>query len=358
MRIHLRLAALAGVAVLTLGVAGSALAGNAGPGSATGGQFIDQGQSCGVEPLDVVLVLDTSGSMEDNSNNGKTRLEWAQLSAKQLVDALDANGGVGGSGAHHVGLTVFSGSSASVEVALGTSSAGDVKDAIDALSGDGATPLQKGMAAGAGDMVANDRGGAQQILIILSDGQPNPDQGPDGNWAGGATGERPTAAEGASYLGSADIAISVAVGQGGTGYDEVDLGLMALLGPDGAYHVLNAGDLPDVFENIYVQIACPTEPPVTEPPVTEPPVTEPPVTEPPVTEPPVTEPPVTEPPVPTPTFEQSFEAETDAPTLPPTTIGDGGTSGPTDSSWLLVVLLGVALATIVVLTPAPARKRS
>jgi hypothetical protein len=119
-----------------------------------------------------------------------------------------------------------------------------------------------------------------------------------------------------------------------------------------------------------------TEPPVTEPP-TEPPVTEPPVTEPP-TEPPVTEPPVTEPPCPTdvvdiqgqgggegtdpcasPTFSQSEAGETDLPSEPDTTTisGSDETAAPSNGAWLLVVALGMLLASIVVLTPVRARSR-
>jgi hypothetical protein len=353
MRIQTRLAALAGVTVLTFGVAGSALAGSFGlGGGGASGPFIDQ--HCGVEPLDVQLIIDSSGSMEDNSSNGKTRLEWAQLSAKQLIASLDANGGVGDSGEHRVGVSTFQGSSAWVVVSLGdAATAAELGTSIDGLDGDGNTPLELGMDAGADDMNAFARGGAQQILIILSDGRPWLDQGPDGDWADDSNGRRPTEAEGNAYLGSADVRISVAIGEGGD--DDpylVDLGLMALLGPDGSYHVTDAGDLPDVFADIYIQITCPTEPPVTEPPVTEPPVTEPPVTEPPVTEPPVTEPPVA-----TPSFEQSVAAETDTPTQPPTSMVGGGTSGPADGAWMLVIVLGVILASLVAMTAAPARSR-
>jgi hypothetical protein len=61
----------------------------------------------------------------------------------------------------------------------------------------------------------------------------------------------------------------------------------------------------------------------------------------------------------TPSFEQSQEAETDQPTEPSTdTIGSTGTSAPADGAWLLVVALGVLLASIVVLTPAKAKNRS
>lgn len=113
-----------------------------------------------------------------------------------------------------------------------------------------------------------------------------------------------------------------------------------------------------------------SEPPASEPPASEPPAseapsfeqsedpeTEPPVTEPPVTEPPVTEPPVTAPP--TPTFIQSEEGETDAPSEPDTTTigGSEHTGSPADGAWLLVVALGLLLASIVVLTPVRVRNR-
>jgi hypothetical protein len=80
-----------------------------------------------------------------------------------------------------------------------------------------------------------------------------------------------------------------------------------------------------------------------------------------------------------PSFEQSEEAQTDVPsqpaseeaseeasfeqsegafTQPPTdALGAGRTSAPADGAWLLVVALGVLLASIVVLTPARARNR-
>jgi hypothetical protein len=59
-----------------------------------------------------------------------------------------------------------------------------------------------------------------------------------------------------------------------------------------------------------------------------------------------------------PSFGQSFGGETDAPSEPSTdTFGGNGTSGPADGAWLLVVALGVLLASIVVLTPARAKSR-
>jgi hypothetical protein len=59
-------------------------------------------------------------------------------------------------------------------------------------------------------------------------------------------------------------------------------------------------------------------------------------------------------PTPTPTFSGGGEDLTEPPT---DTFGGNGTSNPADSAWLLVVALGVLLASIVVLTPARAKGR-
>ncbi len=59
-----------------------------------------------------------------------------------------------------------------------------------------------------------------------------------------------------------------------------------------------------------------------------------------------------------PSFFQSQGGVTDAPSEPDTaTITTGGPASPADSAWLLVVALGVLLASVVVLTPARAKSR-
>lgn len=61
----------------------------------------------------------------------------------------------------------------------------------------------------------------------------------------------------------------------------------------------------------------------------------------------------------TPTFNLQTGDITDAPSEPSTdaAVGTNGTSAPADGAWLLVVALGVLLASIVVLTPARAKSR-
>ena len=65
---------------------------------------------------------------------------------------------------------------------------------------------------------------------------------------------------------------------------------------------------------------------------------------------------ITDAPSATPTFGLETAGITDAPTEPTTdALGTTGTSGPADGAWMLVVALGVLLASIVVLTPARAK---
>lgn len=75
-----------------------------------------------------------------------------------------------------------------------------------------------------------------------------------------------------------------------------------------------------------------------------------------VTEPPITDAPSE--PADSPSFEASVGGLSDAPTEPNTSsIGGNSTSGPADGAWLLVVALGVLLASVVVMTPARAKSR-
>jgi hypothetical protein len=59
-----------------------------------------------------------------------------------------------------------------------------------------------------------------------------------------------------------------------------------------------------------------------------------------------------------PGFDIETEGITDAPSEPSTdSIGTSGTSSPADGAWMLVIALGVLLASIVVLTPARAKSQ-
>lgn len=213
-------------------------------------------------PLDVVMIIDRSGSMGTNQGS-HTRLGWAKLAATNFVDALDAHGGVNGSGLHQVGLTSYGGPSATVDHSMGSTNASTLDTAINSLTANGVTPLRQGMAAGAGDMSAHARSfvdgvSVTHVLILLSDGRPNPDATNPPN----ANGARPNAGEINDYLAAADQTYGIAIGAGGTGSNNPDLDLMnALSKPAGApspnfYHVTDAGSLPDLFSAIAQDLLC------------------------------------------------------------------------------------------------------
>jgi hypothetical protein len=228
---------------------------------------------CGAPPSklnDVELLIDKSGSMGSNYSNGHNRIYWAQDAANQLVTDLSNNGGIGATG-NEVGITTFSGTTAQP---LGTWSftAAQLATTINAITASSNTPTALGMQTATVDLnnhARNAVGGAvQRVVIFLSDGRPNPDQGPNGLPANDASGQRPTGSEITAYLGSADVAYSILIGTlppsypvGQTGYlspNYVDPDMMKLFAkPDVATHFFDVVDgslLPSVFHQIAAQI--------------------------------------------------------------------------------------------------------
>ena len=174
---------------------------------------------CGELPTlnDVELVIDTSGSMSRNPTNGYNRIYWAKLAAKQLVTDLSNNGGIGATG-NRVGITTFNGTTATSYPTAWTSTAAQLRTTIDAITASGTTPTKVGMQTGRVDLSDNARnavgGAVKRVLILLSDGRPNRDGGPNGLPATNPVNNmRPTQAEIDAYLGSADIAYSILIGK-------------------------------------------------------------------------------------------------------------------------------------------------
>jgi len=233
-------------------------------------------------PFDVVLVLDTSGSMERNCAGGerdprevffpatcedqsgsKSRIDWAKDAANQLMDSLAK-----AKGTQKVGAVRYSGEwnansppPASTLSPLTTDFAA-VRAAIAPLSGAGNTPLKQGMAQGMAVMTAGARSGVEQVFILLSDGRPWPDQ------LGNA---RPTAADVAAFRGAADQVFSVLIGPDFSCTNSsncLDIPLMLSLakaknGDDGTkdpshfIRVVDASKLPKVFEQIVLELLNP-----------------------------------------------------------------------------------------------------
>lgn len=227
---------------------------------------VDQSADC-LRPLDIVMVIDRSGSMAEVTGT-QSRLQWAKDAANNLVNGLDAQGGVGGSGLHQVGLSTYGNDTTTRNIQLGSSGAAAIHAAINGPTPNGNTPLRQGMAEGAdnmadGDRVAVDGVAVLHVLIFLSDGRPNPDSL--------APGSRPSASDIAAYLAAADQTYGIAIGPAGQGNATTapDLALMnAISSPPGSSngsgdfvggnyrHVVDAASLPNLFASIKDELLC------------------------------------------------------------------------------------------------------
>ncbi|MFA6239967.1 MAG: chitobiase/beta-hexosaminidase C-terminal domain-containing protein [Candidatus Hydrogenedentales bacterium] len=112
-------------------------------------------------PLDVMLVLDTSGSMAGDP------LADLKVASKAFIDLLD-------SAVDTVGLTSF-GTTVTLDPNGLTNDFVSVKAAIDALTIAGGTNLCSGIQTGQAELAANGREAAAQVMLVLTDGVANID---------------------------------------------------------------------------------------------------------------------------------------------------------------------------------------
>ncbi|MHC4955162.1 MAG: S8 family serine peptidase [Planctomycetota bacterium] len=195
-------------------------------------------------PVDVVLVMDSSGSMSGNvpvSNGTQTKMQILQDSAKLFLDLLRQDGG------DEVAEVSFS-SPGAINTIYGPSgltaytSAAVVpaKAAIDGLSPLTSTDIRGGLQRGL-DLLKTGGAGRRRVLIFFSDGEKT---------AGGD----PTEAVFLQQFANEDIHIySVGFGtEGGTGYSGIDTTLLQTLtnanaGEPGFFHVTASAVALDKF---------------------------------------------------------------------------------------------------------------
>ena len=120
------------------------------------------------QKTDIVLVMDTSGSMDfrmdkdKNARPGESRLDYAKTAANDLVNSVVKNG-------NDVRVAVVSFNRDAKTVVGYTSDKGELRRGIDGLWADGGTNWEAGLAAANG-LTARD--GAKKYIVFLSDGEP------------------------------------------------------------------------------------------------------------------------------------------------------------------------------------------
>ncbi|QFU84641.1 vWA domain-containing protein [Natronorubrum aibiense] len=115
------------------------------------------------EGVDVMLSIDTSGSMGSGSGS---RMENAKAAALTFVDNLGSN--------DRIGLVTFDSSGSLVQPLTGDHSLveSQLQPGSAGITAGGSTMMDVGVDLAADELQANDRG-ADQVIILLGDGQPN-----------------------------------------------------------------------------------------------------------------------------------------------------------------------------------------
>lgn len=127
-------------------------------------------------PLDIVLVLDQSGSMGDSfgGSGSGTRRAALQEAAKTFINATEeSNQGLDQSQQHRISIVTFdSGSSVSRGWTYVSGNGADqLRSTVDGLSANGATRVDLGMD-DANDQLNSARQGAMKVVIVFTDGDP------------------------------------------------------------------------------------------------------------------------------------------------------------------------------------------
>jgi Mg-chelatase subunit ChlD len=213
-------------------------------------------------PTDVVLVIDRSGSMgKPPLSGGQFRIYWAKLAANNFVDQLA--GDADDLGAYRVSVISFAGdATATLHLSLdGGTTASAVHAAIDSITTTPApgsstsTYIAPALTTATDQLNTLGRADATKVVVLLSDGRnwTNPGETPNAT-----TRRNNTIAAIPALHAEADTVYSVGIGTEGSGSSELDVDLLEQIpwGPSGKYfHVAEASDLPEIFEEIAWKIA-------------------------------------------------------------------------------------------------------
>jgi hypothetical protein len=125
-------------------------------------QIIGDGWALQPKPIDVILVIDTSGSMGGSAYS--TRMQPAKDAAKNFVNSMNMS-------KDNIGVVAFS--SDAVLVQGLTNNSASLNSAIDSLEPIGATNLRKALYVAIQNLKANGRDNAVKAVVAMTDGDWN-----------------------------------------------------------------------------------------------------------------------------------------------------------------------------------------
>jgi hypothetical protein len=182
-----------------------------------------------IPEVDVVLVMDRSGSMDSDT---PTKMSQAKVAAKTFVDTLDED--------YQRSALVSFVDTATLDENL-TYTRQDVKDEIDALVASGGTQIGEGIRIATDHLLAQGRpvNDTFWVQVLLSDGD---DYGGDSNSSGQA-------------LRAADNNITIYTIGLGTGANQTKLETISNLTGGNYYYAPSGDDLLEIYEDIGAEIA-------------------------------------------------------------------------------------------------------
>ena len=125
--------------------------------------------SCGTSPGDTMLVMDTSGSMNDQQGSSGTKISNAITAADNFITL------VSGQANNRIGLVNFA-TTAALNSPL-TSSFSTVTSQVNALKANGNTCVQCGIDQATQEITKDKRAGVKNAIILLTDGLANTVEG-------------------------------------------------------------------------------------------------------------------------------------------------------------------------------------
>ena len=254
------LAMLVGIASLVVNMGGGAV-------RAVGGTPTPAPQCLVTVDLDVVIVIDRTGSMISNSTGGHTRLYWAKQAALALVNGIAGGSGSSTLGNSHVEVMTFDGAVPVNLVTSFSSNATTVRAAINGISDPSSsttTYIAPALTQATNDLNGHvhvgSGHGSYKVVVLLSDGRNYADGDPTSGTNCPATHQRRTDTVNAipALHAAADTVYTVGIGSQTGGVNDCDPNDLdeALLnqiaeGPPGDYsRVIDASTLPDIYDEI------------------------------------------------------------------------------------------------------------